>query len=183
MSVHARSCDAIETEFDSSIARPPARWRRCFRRRCHWSHHRCWYVPLFPSFVDGADVVGCSGRLQARGGRRSSPSVAPRAIPPHGIRERSEGSLQTQVSPISVLSFPSTDGRLLRTEFVTNISHEIRTPIATVIGICELLLDDPTLMDSHRSLVEKSLRSGQILLDLVGMVLVSLIPSRLSLPH
>jgi signal transduction histidine kinase len=66
-----------------------------------------------------------------------------------------------------------TDAQVPRTEFVTNISHEIRTPIATVIGISELLLDDSTLLDGHRALVEKSLRSGEILLDLVGMVLVS----------
>ncbi|KAI5477507.1 histidine kinase [Pseudohyphozyma bogoriensis] len=59
----------------------------------------------------------------------------------------------------------------LKTEFVTNISHETRTPIAGMIGICELLLDEPTLAQAHRDLVEKCLRSGEILLDLVGMVL------------
>jgi signal transduction histidine kinase len=76
-----------------------------------------------------------------------------------------------------LLSLPPIVVDLLpRTEFVTNISHEIRTPIAAVIEICELLLDDSTLMEGHRSLVEKSLRSGQILLELIGMVLVRLSP-------
>lgn len=52
------------------------------------------------------------------------------------------------------------------------ISHEIRTPIAGILGICELLENDPSLRDGHRSLVDKAMRSGENLLDLVGMVLV-----------
>ncbi|KAG9011616.1 hypothetical protein FRB93_002677 [Tulasnella sp. JGI-2019a] len=59
----------------------------------------------------------------------------------------------------------------LKTHFVTNISHEIRTPIAHMIGISELLLVDPTLSVKQRRLVEKCLHSGEILLELVGMVL------------
>lgn len=42
-----------------------------------------------------------------------------------------------------------------------------------MIGICEVLLDDSSLQEVHRKLVAKSLRSGEILLDIVGMVLVS----------
>ncbi|ORY89096.1 hypothetical protein BCR35DRAFT_300899 [Leucosporidium creatinivorum] len=59
----------------------------------------------------------------------------------------------------------------LKTEFLTTISHEIRTPIAGIISICELLASDPTLLDDHRSLVDKAMRSGEVLLELVGMVL------------
>ncbi|KAG9014730.1 hypothetical protein FRB94_010577 [Tulasnella sp. JGI-2019a] len=58
----------------------------------------------------------------------------------------------------------------LKTHFVTNISHEIRTPIAHMIGISELLLTDPALNKSQHRLVEKCLHSGEILLELVGMV-------------
>lgn len=61
----------------------------------------------------------------------------------------------------------------LKTNFVTNISHEIRTPIASMIGIAELLLADPTLTKDQHQLVEKCLYSGDILMELVGMVLVS----------
>ncbi|KAG8980900.1 hypothetical protein FRB94_010170 [Tulasnella sp. JGI-2019a] len=59
----------------------------------------------------------------------------------------------------------------LKTAFVTNISHEIRTPIASMIGIAELLLGEQDLSLAQRELVEKSLRTGELLLDLVGMVL------------
>ncbi|KAG9038817.1 hypothetical protein FRB95_014366 [Tulasnella sp. JGI-2019a] len=63
------------------------------------------------------------------------------------------------------------EASMLKTHFVTNISHEIRTPIAHMIGISELLLADPTLSENQRDLVEKCLHSGEILLELVGMVL------------
>lgn len=61
----------------------------------------------------------------------------------------------------------------LKTSFLQSFSHEIRTPITAVLGICELLRDDDTLAPGHLSLVNKALRSLEILLELVGMVLVS----------
>ncbi|KAG9038818.1 hypothetical protein FRB95_014367 [Tulasnella sp. JGI-2019a] len=63
------------------------------------------------------------------------------------------------------------EASMVKTNFVTNISHEIRTPIAHMIGISELLLTDPTLSETQRCLVEKCLHSGEILSELVGMVL------------
>ncbi|GAA93493.1 uncharacterized protein L969DRAFT_95854 [Mixia osmundae IAM 14324] len=59
----------------------------------------------------------------------------------------------------------------LKSEFVSNLNHEIRSPIAGMIGISELLLDDPTLKPEHVEAVQKIMRSGDILLELVGMVL------------
>ncbi|KAM0746104.1 hypothetical protein T439DRAFT_360678 [Meredithblackwellia eburnea MCA 4105] len=59
----------------------------------------------------------------------------------------------------------------LKSEFVANISHEIRTPIAGMIGMAELLLGDDTLSDAHRVAIGKIMRSGEILLEMVGMVL------------
>ena len=46
-----------------------------------------------------------------------------------------------------------------------------------MLGVSELLLSDPLLEQHHRSLVAKSYRSGEVLLELVGMVLVSLLPT------
>jgi hypothetical protein len=63
-------------------------------------------------------------------------------------------------------SFPS-----FRTEFLTLVSHEIRTPIASILGICELLLGDQ-ISDEQRQLVLKAIQSGENLLELVGTVLV-----------
>lgn len=41
-----------------------------------------------------------------------------------------------------------------------------------MLGILELLDSDPALAEAHRSLVGKAMHSGEILLDLIGMVLV-----------
>ena len=59
----------------------------------------------------------------------------------------------------------------LKTEYFTHISHETRTPVAGIISLAELLLDDSTLEEEHRKLVGQVLRSGEVLLELVGMVL------------
>jgi signal transduction histidine kinase len=59
----------------------------------------------------------------------------------------------------------------LKTVFVTSLSHEIRTPISGMLGISELLLRDDSLSDKHRSLVQKQLHAGELLLQLVSMVL------------
>ncbi|KAK4050857.1 hypothetical protein OIV83_003279 [Microbotryomycetes sp. JL201] len=59
----------------------------------------------------------------------------------------------------------------LKTTFLQLLSHEIRSPIAGMIGICELLLEDASLSEAHRSLVSKCLRLGEIQLELVNAVL------------
>ena len=59
----------------------------------------------------------------------------------------------------------------LKTEYFTHISHEIRTPVAAIISIAELLLADPQLDAEQRLLVSQALKSGQILLELVSTVL------------
>lgn len=59
----------------------------------------------------------------------------------------------------------------LKTIFVTSLSHEIRTPISGMLGISELLLGDEGLSESNRSLVKKQLHAGELLLQLVSMVL------------
>lgn len=67
-----------------------------------------------------------------------------------------------------------------RSEFLTTITHEIRTPIASVLGIMELLLQDDGLTSAQRDLVEKAAQSGETLLNLIGDVLVR--PSAPSFP-
>lgn len=59
----------------------------------------------------------------------------------------------------------------LKTIFVTSLSHEIRTPISGMLGISELLLRDESLSPKHQALVKKQLQAGEVLLQLVSMVL------------
>jgi signal transduction histidine kinase len=59
----------------------------------------------------------------------------------------------------------------VKSAWLANTTHEIRTPISAMVGLAELLLDDKRLSAEHRDHVEKIVRSCEILLDMVGMVL------------
>ncbi|GAA5938850.1 hypothetical protein JCM3775_003145 [Rhodotorula graminis] len=79
---------------------------------------------------------------------------------------------RTQAAELRGSELAAREANRLKTEFLTTVSHEIRTPIAAVLGICELLLSDSDrLADDQRSLIEKAVRSTEVLLDLVGAVL------------
>ena len=59
---------------------------------------------------------------------------------------------------------------LLKDEFVALISHDLRTPLTSIMGYVELALDDP-LPDDTRSYLEVVARSSQRLLRLVDDLL------------
>jgi PAS domain S-box-containing protein len=58
----------------------------------------------------------------------------------------------------------------LKSEFVANISHEVRTPISAVIGMSELLLDTP-LTPEQRQFVNIVSDSAQSLLTIINDIL------------
>ena len=58
----------------------------------------------------------------------------------------------------------------LKSEFVANISHEIRTPISAVIGMSELLLDT-TLSEEQRQFTNMVKDSAQSLLTIINDIL------------
>jgi len=114
-------------------------------------------------------------------------------------RVEAENALEdsrTQAAEARGSELAAREANRLKTEFLTTVSHEIRTPIAAVLGICECVLPSPLarrrraradaahgpprrlllgdsdrLADDQRSLIEKAVRSTEVLLDLVGAVL------------
>ncbi|GAA5823991.1 hypothetical protein JCM11251_003371 [Rhodosporidiobolus azoricus] len=82
---------------------------------------------------------------------------------------------RTEKAQLEASEFAAREANRLKTEFLTSISHEIRTPIASILGICELLIDgagaQQFLLPEQQSLIEKAIRSGENLLELVGTVL------------
>ncbi|GAA5957761.1 hypothetical protein JCM3765_003757 [Sporobolomyces pararoseus] len=64
----------------------------------------------------------------------------------------------------------ATEASRLKSEFLALTSHELRTPIAHMLGLSELLLAEP-LSDSQKSLAAQILRSGDVLLEMIGQVL------------
>lgn len=61
----------------------------------------------------------------------------------------------------------------LKTQFVSNITHELRTPIHGILGLADLLLEDNehTLSLDHRRYLEMIRGSGDSLLELVDHIL------------
>ena len=58
-------------------------------------------------------------------------------------------------------------------DFVSNVSHEFRTPLTSILGYGELLLDDDDLTDSQRGPLEIIRRNSERLLTLVSDLLSS----------
>ncbi|GAA6021701.1 hypothetical protein JCM10207_008548 [Rhodosporidiobolus poonsookiae] len=87
------------------------------------------------------------------------------------LAEKELARAQAERTKLEASEFAAREANRLKTEFMTTISHEIRSPITAILGICELLLTDTNVNDEQRELVDKAVRSGEILLDLVGAVL------------
>jgi len=58
-----------------------------------------------------------------------------------------------------------------KSEFLSVVSHEVRTPLNAVIGYSSLLLDDAALGDKQRGQIEVIRRSGTQLLEMLNSIL------------
>ncbi|KDE04642.1 hypothetical protein MVLG_04941 [Microbotryum lychnidis-dioicae p1A1 Lamole] len=120
--------------------------------------YRCLITPLTEKLPDGTQkITGCI---------IVATDVTDMRIAQEQLRESYEERAKLLASETAAI-----EASRLKTEFVANTSHETRTPVAGIIGLAELLLDDPTLPEQHRSSVAKIMRSGEILLEMIGMVL------------
>ena len=61
---------------------------------------------------------------------------------------------------------------ILQTDFVSNVSHEFKTPINAIEGYSTLLQDSDSLSDDQREYVDKILFNTQRLSSLVGSILL-----------
>lgn len=58
-----------------------------------------------------------------------------------------------------------------KSEFLATMSHEIRTPLNAVIGLSQLLLDEPARADERRETLQVIHQSGRALLTLIDDIL------------
>ena len=58
-----------------------------------------------------------------------------------------------------------------KSEFLTNMSHDIRTPMNAILGITRLMENEPALSDRMRDYIHKAHTSGQHMLALINDVL------------
>lgn len=58
-----------------------------------------------------------------------------------------------------------------KTQFVASVSHEIRTPLSGVIGMAELLLDQPELSEDSKDLADRLYRASNQMLGVLNEIL------------
>lgn len=58
-----------------------------------------------------------------------------------------------------------------KSEFIANMSHEVRTPLNGVLGMASVMLQDPRLSDEHKHSLKLIDASGKSLLELLNDVL------------
>jgi signal transduction histidine kinase/ActR/RegA family two-component response regulator len=58
-----------------------------------------------------------------------------------------------------------------KSEFIANMSHEVRTPLNGVLGMTSVMLQDPRVSDEHKHSLKLIDASGKSLLDLLNDVL------------
>ncbi len=89
-----------------------------------------------------------------------------------------QSKLQKRHSVIQRQKIQAEESSKAKSRFLFNISHDIRTPMNTIIGYTHLLLDEKDLPEQVRDSIEKIDLSGKHLLTLINDVLeMSLIES------
>jgi PAS domain S-box-containing protein len=88
-----------------------------------------------------------------------------------GMLEAQKMELDQQAEQLQLARQLAEDANKAKTELLTNVSHEVRTPLTNILGFSELLLD-PTQSDAQRSDCVDAIRgSGQHLLRIVDDIL------------
>ena len=59
----------------------------------------------------------------------------------------------------------------LKSQFLASMSHELRTPMNSILGLTELMLEEPNLIGKNRERIEVVLRSGKRLMSLINDIL------------
>ena len=128
----------------------------------------------------GAVVTDAFFRL--RRNRRLLTDALARLREEHAAGERHERELETLSRVLdervnertAALATANTELQRLvvaKNEFLANVSHDLRTPLASVLGYADLLLDDESSPDERRDCLQTIRRKGVQLLGLVNDIL------------
>jgi len=85
--------------------------------------------------------------------------------------EASNSKLQAENLERKKAQEEATRANQLKTDFVANITHEIRTPMSGIIGLAELLASDTELSEENRETSERLLNSSKRLLSVLNDLL------------
>lgn len=79
--------------------------------------------------------------------------------------------LTEKAAELTIQKNKAEESTRLKSNFVATISHELRTPMNAILGLTELILNDPTLSYKNRERLEVALRSARRLITLINSIL------------
>jgi len=87
-------------------------------------------------------------------------------------RHRLDSVLQTKNSELEVARAVAERANQAKSDFLSNMTHELRSPLNAILGFAQLMaLDSPAPNAAQKSNLDQILRAGWYLLDLVGEIL------------
>jgi signal transduction histidine kinase/CheY-like chemotaxis protein len=85
--------------------------------------------------------------------------------------DRLESEVRERTSELSKAKETAEFANRSKSDFLTNMSHEVRTPLNAILGFCQLMQRDDSLSKEHQENLEIVIRSGEHLLSLINDVL------------
>jgi signal transduction histidine kinase len=87
--------------------------------------------------------------------------------------EAVNAQLQRTLSEFKILYAKAQEAERIKTEFLATVSHELKTPLTTLLGYTELLIDDSygRTTGEQRGALQKVRASGRILQQAIGRML------------
>lgn len=80
--------------------------------------------------------------------------------------------LKEKAKELEIQKYKAEESTRLKSQFLASMSHELRTPMNSVIGLTELILDDPSSLNPKtRERLEIVYRSGKRLMNLINDIL------------
>lgn len=80
-------------------------------------------------------------------------------------------TLMKQTSELSIQKQRAEESTKLKSEFIANISHELKTPLNSIIGLTELMIANSNLDNKNLEKIKVIQRSGKRLIDLINDLL------------
>ena len=129
-------------------------------------------LEMFPSFEQKppiGDILAAGGRCTAFEFMRKTPKT----LYLSGAANKILNSAGGAIGSIFIFRDVTSEKKegMLKRNFLSLISHKLKTPLATIVGYGPLLLDDPTLGDFQRKAVQSITKQGNYLLNLVEKLL------------
>ncbi len=132
------------------------------------------FLLLLASIIIGGAISFVVGRLIIRPIQRMGDAFSQLAEGDFNVRVSTEqrlAEIREMAKQFNAMSYDLSQIETLRSDFVTNVSHEIKTPIAAIEGYATLLQNESLDQEKRQLYVDKIISNSRKLSDLTSNVL------------